>query len=175
MIVLGIPLDDATLRTAQAVLGQTELGSAGDASGGVSAICFSGRDGTTLAFTQGEIARMYQLLRSRDDFDFSGDDARPRRPEEWPRCRPLARLSDSTATNGGLALGMTLDAVTRLLGQPTRQGPGFREYESCQPEGARAERFDWGREACPMRRWLRIELRHGRVSAIRANQGADAV
>jgi hypothetical protein len=110
MTLLGITLEQTTRKEAQRLLGR--------------AGCYAGSDGTTLVLVwnreMGErtVITEYHLMASAQAVaDYSGVKyVVP--PSNHPRCAMLRSLSRSTATAGGLRLGMSAEDLRRLLGEP---------------------------------------------------------
>jgi hypothetical protein len=184
MKVLGVNLESTTLEGAQRLLGRaTPRRNGGDAAASTTAECYVGRDGTMLVLVSGElgggkIITAFELVTREELADFSGGESYLVPAEKRPRCAPGKRLSRSTATQGGLRLGMTEAEVRRLLGPPkeaaddhlvfTSEGtepmtPEQRKASSAQNAGTPADSFDRFRS-------VRVELEWGRAIAIRVSQ-----
>jgi hypothetical protein len=170
MSILGITLEETTLRHAQQLLGRAEVrDNAGDAGEHALAECYAGRDGTVLALISsgemggGTIITNFQLV-EREGLVVYSDDLRYTVPKgKRPSCAALGRLSKKTGTVGGLRLGMTETDVRVLLGAATRSGEGFVEYVSSAPVRGHAGQGERGRT-------VRVEFTNGRATAIRAWQ-----
>jgi hypothetical protein len=184
MTVLGVALEETSLSEAQRIPAEVRH-NGGDAGASASGECYVGADGTTLALVSnsemggGAVITDVQLVARGSHPDYSGDDGYAVPPERRPRCATSASLSESTATSGGLRLGLTRADVLRLLGRPTESDehrvlftseakvpmtPGQRK--ALKPYTGEDRRDDY----LVRLRAVLVELAGGRVTAIRLTQ-----
>jgi hypothetical protein len=189
MRLLGVALEATTLGGAQRILGEAEISqNGGDAGAAATAECYAGRDGTTLALVSsdemdgGTTISIFQLVAREELAEYSMDYRYIVPSSMRPRCAPLRALSRSTATDGGLHLGMTKSQVRRLLGEPssaTEESLTFRSAHKVRLslEQKKALEANGSNEllAGPFvrGRWLTVEFEGGKAVAIRASQGTS--
>jgi hypothetical protein len=125
MTLLNVTVGRSTLLDAQRTLGPTDLRhNAGDAAASASVECYIGKDGTTLVLSSnsemggGTTITHLQIVERTALADYSEGIGYVVPPNSRPRCATLKALSRSTATAGGLRLGMGAENVRRLLGTP---------------------------------------------------------
>lgn len=130
MTVLGVTVEETSLLEAQGALGRADLRhNGGDAAGSAMAQCYAGPDGTVLVMVSngemggGKTITQLQLLERARLADYSEGVDLHVPAEKQPRCAALKRLGRTTATAGGLRLGMGPDQVRRLLGEPVEEQP----------------------------------------------------
>jgi len=186
MTVVGVTLERTTLLEAQRLLGRADLRhNGGDAAASASAECYVGPDGTALALLSnsemggGTTITEYQLVSREALADYSGDTRYVVPRENRPRCAILTSLSRSTATTGGLRLGLPIEDLRRLLGDPSEVSADHVVFSSEARVPMTAEQKkafeaynspDRTEDFMVRGRLLRIELAGGKVIAIRASQ-----
>ena len=146
-----------------------------------------GTDGTTLALISNSemgggttmTITGVQLVARGAEPDFSSDDRYIVPSERRPPCAASKSLSRSTATKGGLRLGMTRDEVLRLLGTPAQSGEENLMFTSDEkvpmtPEQKRAfEEYAGDQPAEDLLtrgRGVSVDFKGGKVIAIRLSQ-----
>lgn len=108
--ILGLELDDETLRKAATRLGKATLVERGDASTGRSQICYSSpgkRPKTYLIFEKGEVNDAFYLFNVGPDWNGS------------ERCAESSLITANLSTASGLHLGQTSAQVRAILGKPS--------------------------------------------------------
>lgn len=148
MTLLNVTVGRSTLLDAQRNLGPTDLRhNGGDAAASASVECYVGKDGTTLVLSSnsemggGTTITHLQIVERAALADYSEDIGYVVPPNNRPRCATLKALSRSTATAGGLRLGMGTEIVRRLLGTPTESSAHRAMFKSkTQASTANGER-----------------------------------
>jgi hypothetical protein len=174
MTILGVSLEKSTLKEAQRRLGTTTVrDNGGDAGANASGECYVGPDGTTLAFvSHGEMGggtriTSYQLVAEQRAANYSGDPENYEAPvRARPRCARLADLSATTATGGGLRLGMSASDIVDKLGPPDSWSADELHYSS---QEKRADPAGTDR-TWSQGRSIRVVLVHARVVGLIVEQ-----
>lgn len=176
----------APLQGAQGSLGKAGVRhNGGDAAASARAECYVGRDGTTLALISndemggGTTITAFQIVARAALANYSTDDRYAVPSGKRPRCAPSKTVSRSTATGGGLRLGMTQEEVRRLLGTPGKTSADHLTFTSeskvpMTPEDRKAIANAGGSppegDSFDRARWVRVEFEHGKAVAIRTSQ-----